>query len=255
MPPTSPDKSVADELAALNRQIGKLEALVEIGAELSSELNLDRLLDLIMTRTTEVLEAERSTLFLVDRQAGEMWTKIAQGTEQIRMPLDAGIAGRVATTGQIMIVHDAYECPYFNREFDRRNCFRTRSVLAAPMRTRRGEIIGVAQAINKRNGAFTEEDEDLLTALSAQAAVAIEIAQQYEERKRQFDSFVRGLAIALDARDHLTSGHTARVTHYAVILAEEMGLPPREVELVRYSGWLHDLGKIGVPDRVLCKPS
>jgi len=251
----SPDKKNPDEsLEALQRRIAKLEALVEIGAELSSELNLDRLLDLIMDRTTRVLDAERSSLYLVDFKKQQMWTKIAQGTQQIRMPLGTGIAGQVAMTGKPANVADAYKDPHFNPEFDRKSGFRTRSVLAVPMRTRRGEIIGVTQALNKRGGTFTREDEELLTALSGQAAVAIEIARQYEERKRQFETFVRGLGIAIDARDHLTSGHTTRVTHYSVILAQEMGLPEQDVEMIRYAGWLHDLGKLGVPDRILCKP-
>ena len=223
--------------------------------ELSSERRLDRLLNLIMRRTTEVLNAERSSLYLVE-EPDVLVTQVAQGVEQIRVSIDeTSLAGAAAATGETINVQDAYQDPRFNSSFDRRNNFRTRSILTVPMRNRQGEIIGVVQAINKRDrGAFDEEDVRILSAFAAQAAIAVENARYYEQQQQTFEALIYGQALAVDARDHLTSGHTWRVTEYAVEIGREMGLSAEDLEILRYAGLLHDQGKIGVPDRVLQKP-
>ncbi|MFP3871246.1 MAG: GAF and HD-GYP domain-containing protein, partial [Syntrophobacteria bacterium] len=158
-------------------------------------------------------------------------------------------------TGQILNYKNAYRSKYFNRNFDRIHHYRTRSLLTVPMRNRAGEIIGVLQAINKNNGdRFDTDDIRYLTALSAQAAIAIENSRYFAEKKALFENLVHGQAIAVDARDHLTSGHSLRVAAYAVAIGKELHLDHEELELLRYAALLHDQGKIGVPDNVLQKP-
>lgn len=244
-----------DRIALLRRRVTRLDALREVCMELSSERRLDRLLNLIMRRTTEVLNAERSSLYLVE-EPDVLVTQVAQGVEQIRVSIDeTSLAGAAAATGETINVQDAYQDPRFNSSFDRRNNFRTRSILTVPMRNRQGEIIGVVQAINKRDrGAFDEEDVRILSAFAAQAAIAVENARYYEQQQQTFEALIYGQALAVDARDHLTSGHTWRVTEYAVEIGREMGLSAEDLEILRYAGLLHDQGKIGVPDRVLQKP-
>jgi diguanylate cyclase (GGDEF)-like protein len=159
----------------------RLSILLKIGLRLTAERDLERLLLMIIEETTAVMEADRSSLFLIDREKGEMWAKIAQGaeTEEIRFPVGTGIAGTVGKTGEIINIPDAYEDPRFNREIDRKTGYRTRSILCAPLRNMQGTIIGAVQVLNKRSGPFTADDEALLTALASQAAIALENADLY----------------------------------------------------------------------------
>ncbi len=166
---------------ALNIPPERLSSLLKIGLRLTAERDLDRLLRTIIEETTAVMDADRSSLFLIDVERGEMWAKIAQGVEviEIRFPVGVGVAGTVGRTGEIINIPDAYADRRFNPEFDRKTGFRTKSILCAPLRNTHGEIIGAIQVLNKSTGPFGSEDEILLTALSSHAAVAIENADLY----------------------------------------------------------------------------
>jgi diguanylate cyclase (GGDEF)-like protein len=112
-----------------------------------------------------------------------MWAKIAQGVEtvEIRFPVGVGIAGSVGKTGEIVNIPDAYQDPRFNPEFDRKTGYRTRSILCIPMKNLQGDVIGAIQVLNKKTGVFQPEDEALLAALAAQAAIAIDNADLYNK--------------------------------------------------------------------------
>ncbi len=161
----------------------RLSILLKIGLRLTAERDLERLLRMIIEETTAVMEAERSSLFLVDREKDEMWAKIAQGvdTAEIRFPVGTGIAGTVGKTGEIINIADAYADPRFNPAIDKRTGFRTKSILCVPLRNMQGAIIGAVQVLNKRSGAFSADDESLLTALASQAAIALENADLYRK--------------------------------------------------------------------------
>lgn len=231
----------------------KLSKLLEIAQDLTSELNLDRLLNLIMERTTEVMEAERSSLYLIDWERREIYTKIAQQVGTIRQSIDAGISGWVARTGETLNVEDAWTYPHFNPEWDIKHHFRTRSVLCMPLIGRGGERIGVIQVINRFEGRFTEEDQELLSGLCSLAGIAIENASLLEEQKLSFESFIQTLGAAIDAKDPLTAGHSQRVTEYSLLIGSAMGMREEELEVLRYACLLHDFGKIGISDAVLTK--
>jgi len=166
---------------ALNIRPERFSSLLKIGLRLTSERDLDRLLRTIIEETTAVMDADRSSLFLIDAERGEMWSKIAQGVEviEIRFPIGVGVAGAVGKTGETINIPEAYSDPRFNPEFDRKTGYRTKNILCAPLRNTRGEIIGAIQVLNKRTGPFGVEDETLLGALSSHAAVAIENADLY----------------------------------------------------------------------------
>jgi diguanylate cyclase (GGDEF)-like protein len=165
----------------LNINPERLSSLIKIGLRLTAERDLDRLLGTIIEETTSIMDADRSSLFLIDAEHGEMWAKIAQGVGviEIRFPVGVGIAGTVGRTGTIINIPDAYADRRFNPEFDRKTGYRTKSILCAPLRNTQGEVIGAIQVLNKRTGAFGSEDESLLAALSSHAAVAIENADLY----------------------------------------------------------------------------
>lgn len=232
----------------------RLKVLLEVGQAISSLMELDELLLLIARESARVLKADRCTLFLLDEKRGELWSKVAMGEERIRLPKESGIAGLVVTTGDTLIIDDAYSNPHFNPEIDKKTGYHTRSLLCGPMRDSKGEVLGVFQVLNKLDGAFQEEDKELLEAVAAFSAIAIENARLYAELKKTFHSFIETLAATIDARHHLTAGHSHRVAKYTVGIAREMGLPKKEIEILRVAAFLHDYGKIGIPDSVLAKP-
>ncbi|MCL4459170.1 MAG: GAF domain-containing protein [Chloroflexi bacterium] len=235
----------------------KLCALLEITRSLASQIDLDDLLQLIVKETTKLLSADRTTLYLLDADKNELWSKIAQGAEikEIRLPVGVGLAGYVALTGETINLADAYDDPRFNREIDRLTGYRTKTMLTAPMRNHVGKIIGVIQVINKQDGLFDEADIALLGSFCSSAAVAVENAQLYADINTMFDSFIHTLAATIDARDPETAGHSHRVAIYAVKLAEWLGLPAEQAKGIRLAALLHDYGKIGVPEAILTKPT
>ena len=165
----------------VSQQEAKIACITEIGSALGTALQLDELLAVVMDKVTSLMEAERSTLFLVDRESGELWSKVTQGilNQEIRLKLGEGIAGWVAHTGKSINIRDAYTDPRFNREVDARTGFQTRSILCQPIRNQDGDTLGAIQVLNRRNGPFTPEDENLLSALSAQIAIAIDKTTLY----------------------------------------------------------------------------
>ncbi len=160
-----------------------LDALLAITRRLASEPRLDPLLESIAEETCHLLDAERATLFLYDAATDELYSQVATRSEieVIRMPADRGIAGSVARTQACLVIPNAYADPRFNREVDRRTGWRTRNILAVPMTNLNGDLVGVVEALNKRSGAFGDDDAALLRALADQAGVALERARLLEE--------------------------------------------------------------------------
>jgi signal transduction histidine kinase/putative methionine-R-sulfoxide reductase with GAF domain len=161
----------------------QLQAIMEIAWSLSSALDVDALLPRIMHKVTDIIKADRSTFFIVDRDAGQLWSKVAQGDKpaEIRLAIGEGIAGAVAHSGEAINLVDAYEDPRFNRTYDELSGYRTRSLLCAPIYDRNLSVIAVIQCLNKQGRRrFDEEDEDLLRCVSGQCAIALENAFLYE---------------------------------------------------------------------------
>jgi signal transduction histidine kinase len=230
----------------LRTNLDRLSRLMKVGTAISSELDLDALLRTISQTTSHLLQAERSTVFLVDRIRGELWSRVAEGLDkqEIRIPMQAGIAGSVATAGTPVRISDAYTDPRFNPEVDKRTGFRTHNILCAPMRNARGQVIGVFQVLNKRGGDFTALDEQLLASLSSQAAVAIENAQLYDEVQRaytQLQVLDKMKSDFLNTVSHELRTPLAPVLGYAeILLSGGMGQLPagcrRGIEAIAESG-------------------
>ncbi len=240
----------------MEKKIRDLEGILELSRAMTREKDLDSLLNFIMAEATQMMNADRSSLFLVDYETGELWSRIAQDAEinEIRFPIGMGIAGAVGKTGEVINIKDAYDDPRFNREIDKKTGYRTRTILCMPLTNHERDIIGVIQVLNKREGHFNKYDEGLLAALSSHAAVAIENAELYREREQMFESLVKTLAAAIDARDPVTAGHSQRVAQYALNIARALGLQGDDLKCLEYAAFLHDVGKIGVRDDVLLKP-
>src|SRR6266851_3748480 len=233
-----------------------LDTLLDITRRLMTVTDLDALLRLIADATVTMVGAERATIFIVDGERQEYWSRVAtgQGVGEIRFPLGVGIAGTVAKTGETISIPDAYADPRFNPENDKRTGFRTRNLLTLAMTGHDGVVIGVFQAINKTTGEFTIEDEVTLGSLASSAAVAVENAQLVNAQKRLWLSLIETLATTVDARDQQTAGHSKRVTRYAAVIGAELGLAADDLERLQAAALLHDYGKIAVRDRFLQKP-
>ncbi|MBM4161628.1 MAG: GAF domain-containing protein [Ignavibacteria bacterium] len=172
----------AQHRAAENR-FEKLHKLIEATKIVNSTLDIDRLLGLILDSAVKSTDADRGTVYLVDTIKKELWSKVLQGENvvEIRLPIGKGIAGYVAETGETINIPDAYNDPRFNPDVDKRTGYRTRNILCMPMKNRDGTIIGVFQLLNKREGAFTADDEQFIDAFSTHASIAIDNARMAQE--------------------------------------------------------------------------
>lgn len=256
----------SSELSLLKERNEKLQGILEAAKQLGSERSIDRLLERILDFAKDIIDCDRCSLFIVDHERHELWSKIAQGgVEEIRFPLGKGIAGQCAATREPILIQDAYADPRFNPEVDKSTGYRTRNILTVPMLDADSLCTGVIQALNKAGGQdFTAEDEDLLLALGGQAAVAVENALLHQDIERLFEGFIKASVYAIEARDPTTSGHSERVAILTVGVADAVNREPpaehkdvrfsdEEIRELRYAALLHDFGKVGVREHVLVK--
>ena len=240
-----------------------LIALLKIARTISAEIDLDMLLKTMAEQTKFALKADRCTVFLIDKEKNELWSKIALGVDnhtEIRFSMDKGLAGHVAKTGETVNIPNAYNDDRFNPEIDAKTGYKTSNILCMPIRNLKYEVIGVFQVINKYDGSFTESDEDLLITIGAIAGIALENNRLFEsqqrmlkEQKQLFNGFIDTLAASIDARDKITAGHSMRVTQYSILICNKLGLDKETTETISQAAMLHDIGKIGIRDSVLQK--
>jgi phosphoserine phosphatase len=169
--------------------------ILAVARRLGGSADLREILNLVIDAMRDTLDAERATVFEFDSASNELVTTVAHGMaagsdsprnapllEEIRVPLSSGLAGQCASAKHTINVPDAYADQRFNAAVDRRSGFRTRSILTIPLLGHDGELVGVAQVLNKRGGPFTRQDEEIAEALAAQAAVAMRRGRLIEDR-------------------------------------------------------------------------
>ncbi|HEY3055264.1 MAG TPA: GAF domain-containing SpoIIE family protein phosphatase [Thermoanaerobaculia bacterium] len=166
---------VIDSIAT-REEVERLKTIVEASKLINSSIEADSLFTSILGVTTKELEAERGTLYFVDEERKEIWSKIADGVGVIRLPIGKGLAGTVAASGEEVILHDAYADPRFDQSQDQRSGYRTRSMLCVPIRNRNRKIVGVLQLLNKKQGSFGARDLEFVDAISEHMAIAMENA-------------------------------------------------------------------------------
>lgn len=245
-----------------NTQEDPLIALLKVGRTIAVETNIDTLLTIIAQEIKQALNADRCTVFLLDEEKEELWSKVALGLglQEIRFASNLGLAGHVASTGETVNIKDAYTDKRFNKEIDMQTGYKTKTILCMPIRNLSHQIVGVFQVLNKKGGEFTQKDEDLLIAIGSSAGIALENANLFnkqklfiEEQKQLFSSFIDTLSASIDARDKITSGHSKRVTMYASLICDELNMNEKEKEVIKHASLLHDIGKIGIKDSILQK--
>lgn len=283
--------------ARLERMHDQLEELNKVGMALMSERDPDRLLGLILTQARRLTGSDAGSLYLVEEgeDARSYLHFLRAQNDSLRdvpdpdfkLPLDrTSIAGYAASTGEPLIIDDAYEIPddepySFNRAaFDEKYGYRAKSMLVVPMVDHQDQVVGVLQLINKKSGPDadirTEEDArqhvlpygkrdvEVVSSLAGQAAVSIENGQLYQAIQHLFAGFIEAAVTAIDQRDPTTSGHSVRVTELTCALAgvvdrqsegpfADVSFTAEEMRQLRYAGLLHDFGKVGVREEILVK--
>jgi HD-GYP domain-containing protein (c-di-GMP phosphodiesterase class II) len=304
-------QEVNERLAGASREIQELN---EIGVALSAEHDTGKLLELILTKSRQFTRSDAGSIYLVERHPlkrdqrrlpfnnkptpeNELFEEklrfsLSQN-DSVEVPFRAAameisersIAGYVALTGEVVNIEDAYHLPpnvpySINRTFDEDSGYRTKSILAVPMRNQKSKIVGVLQLINAKRDfpakldslsavakqvvAFTGRQQDVVISLTSQAAVALENSQLYEAIQKLFEGFVRASVTAIEARDPTTSGHSFRVANLTMALAEavdrsakgpyaELRFNRDDMREIRYASLLHDFGKVGVREEILVK--
>ena len=258
----------------------KLDVLTNLGVQLNRVADLDLLLERVLTEARQVVNADAGSIYIRENnqlhfsytQNATLAKRLAPGSKLIystfSVPInDNSIAGFVANSGQILNITDVYEndsvCPYrFSRKFDVASGYRTRSMLTIPLTTYRGDVVGVLQIINAQDETgqvipFSDEDEKMMCHFAGTATVAL-------ERARMTRAIILRMIRMAELRDPKETGaHVNRVGAYSVELyeawARKRGLPEHEIDMkrdvFRMAAMMHDVGKVGVSDTILKKPS
>ena len=242
----------------LDRSVKQFTTLAEVGTLLNSTLDQNVVRKMAMEAITRLMNAEVGSLLLVDEENKELYFEVALGdkgerVKEIRLKIGEGIAGWVAEHGKSLLLQDVRKDPRFYKSADQKTEFVTRDMVCVPVKVK-DKVIGVLQAINRAEGVFTEDDVELFQLFSNQVAIALDNARLYEEIRETFFATAEALAEAIEKRDPYTGGHTKRVVNYCLVAAKYMNLTPEELEILKLSAILHDVGKIGVEDRILRKP-
>ena len=241
------------------KRLEQLNTLIELTALINSSLDTRVIRKRAIEAATRLADAETGSLLLIDQETGEMYFEVALGEKagklkEIRLKPGQGIAGWVAEKGEPLIVNDAQSDARFFKGADEKSEFVTKDLACVPVRTKE-KMLGVLQAVNKKNGKFDGEDTEILSALANQVAVAVENAGLYHELRDAFYGTAQALAETIEKRDPYTGGHTKRVMNYSLAIGRMMDLDRAAVENLKLSAILHDIGKIGVRDSVLLKES
>jgi len=228
-------------ISEMQKKVGQLEFLAEFSSKLNSSLDTTNVQKISVDAVFKLVECDSADIFQIDYDEQELYC--VSGNKPFRLPLSADtIQGKVALTAQGLISAEI--------AVDRTG----RQMLCVPLNVR-NKVIGVLFAQRSGAGAekFTNPELVLLEALGHQIAIALENSQLYESLKKGFYDTVEALTEAIEKKDQYTGGHSKRVAHYAVGIAREMELSDEEIARIRLAAILHDVGKIGVEDKILKK--
>ena len=238
-----------------------LELLFAYMPKIAAERKMDSLLVLMADLGRSIVMADRCSLWLVDEDSGELWTKVAHGVSELRIPYNAGFVGYSVRTGEPLLIKDAYQDPRFDRRSDEKTHYRTTSVLTVPLMNSAGGVMGVYQAINKQGenelgetGVFSIQDLERLSLTAVYSAKTVESAMLNMELEATQREIIHILGEVSEYRSQETGDHIQRVAEISCMLAKFLELPETEVERIRLATPMHDLGKVGIPDAILNKP-
>ncbi|RKN85086.1 HD domain-containing phosphohydrolase [Paenibacillus ginsengarvi] len=240
-----------------------LAVILDYTAKIAAQRSLDKILSLMADMGKQIVVADRCTLWLLDEQKGELWSKVAHGVKELRIPLGAGLAGQAVMTGEAIFIDDAYTNTEYRdvlatgaMQTDKQTGYRTKALMVIPFRNNEGDVIGCYQAVNKMTASevFSARDLRNLSLAASYSGKSIEAAwlvQEIEETQREIIFTMGEIG---ESRSKETGNHVKRVAEYSYILALALGLPRTEAEVLRMASPMHDIGKVAIPDSVLKKP-
>lgn len=234
----------------------KLKLLFEYVGRIADEKKLDNLLHLMADLGRRLVVADRCTIWIYDKKKNELWTKVAHGIPEIRIPANTGVVGHVISTETEYFTNNAYDDPNFNKEVDKKTGYRTKALLALPLYDNEGSILGAFQAVNKMTEAeaFSEGDISILKMVASYSEKSISNAMLNEEIEKTQKEIIFLMAEIGESRSKETGNHVKRVAEISAVLARLFGMDDDEAELIKMASPMHDIGKVAIPDDILKKP-
>lgn len=243
-----------------NIRVIQRNQLTKFSSILNSTLEPKDIQRQAMEAIVNVVNSEVGSLLLIDEKTGDLKFEVALGDKEnqikeITLKKGEGIAGWVADNGEAVLINDCSKDPRFASNIDKKVGFSTRNMICVPVKVKE-KVIGVLQAINKRNTSkFNDDDLNLLSSLSEQVAIALDNASLFDELQKLFIDSAQALAEAIEKRDPYTGGHIWRVVNYSLAIGNYLNLDKQMMFVLKLSAILHDIGKIGIDDHILRKPA
>ncbi|WP_141503617.1 HD domain-containing phosphohydrolase [Paenibacillus luteus] len=233
-----------------------LKVIFEYTAKIAIEKKLESVLILMAHMGREMVVADRCTVWLIDAARAELFTVVAHGIKEIRIPYGSGLVGAAISTGQPIFIDDAYEDARHNPESDKKTGYRTKSIMTIPFRNNQGEVMGAYQAINKLTQVqtFSTQDMEYLSLAASYSGKSLESIMLHEEIIETQKEIILAMGKIGEGRSKETGNHVKRVAQYSYILALGLGMSEWEADMLRSASPMHDIGKVAIPDSVLNKP-
>jgi len=253
-------KQIAEQLektkTALDKKIKQLNVLHKVSETLTLQLDIEKLLTTIIRLISQKTLTEKISIMLVDKKTKQLRIRAAKGVTKtkiktIKFKIGEGVAGWVAKEGKSVLIKNTLKESRFENIITRSE---KRQFICVPMKVR-GQTIGVINVEEKVGGlAFTRDDLTILATIGYEAAIAVSNALLFDELQQSYFNTITALVRAMEAKEPYTQGHSDRVKKYALAIAREVNLSNENIELIKRFGALHDIGKIGIPIRILNKP-
>jgi len=233
-----------------------LRIIFDYTAQIADERNLQRVLGLMADMGRQMIQADRCTVWLIDHKRQELFTTIAHGAEEIRVPLGSGFVGYSIAHGEPLLIEDAASDYRHNAANDHKTSYVTRTVITVPFVGNDGSILGAYQAINKQTpgAVFTRRDLEFLTLAASYAGKSLESVILHEEIVATQREILFTMGEIGESRSKETGNHVKRVAEYSYLLALGLGLSQDQAELLKMASPMHDIGKVAIPDSILQKP-
>lgn len=231
----------------------RLYILLKYADIIAKEKETENLIPLLNDMAKDLLNVDRCSLFLYDEKKNKLFTIVAHGNLRIEIEPEKGIVGTAFRKKEPIIVADAYKDSRFDREVDAKTGYVTKNIIATPLIDSKGKVIGVFEAINKLDGEFTQEDLSLLNLISTYAASSIETSRLYNKLKKSYEETILRLSYAAEYKDQETYSHLIRIGEMSYLLAKLLGMDNEFCYNIKIASILHDIGKIGIEDKILLK--
>jgi HD-GYP domain-containing protein (c-di-GMP phosphodiesterase class II) len=263
---TDIERLLSLESASLSNH--RLTALISVLGQVGGTLDRETILRFITEQTTHLLNAERSSVFLIDPQTNNVVQNVSYQAQNPEVDYIPTLSFQEVLRKAARSKNFTYHSQLFPQgpkktKIRGQSGFVAQSAVTVPLQSgsislgrpdKESHILGGLMALNKRGTAFSDEDAHLLEILANQASVFVQVTDLYKDANELFIDVIKALVASIDAKDPFTQGHSLRVSEFSVSLAEELGLPQDFIKDLQIGSLLHDVGKIGIPDHILLKP-